>query len=588
MILLPSAPRSERPEAVGPSAAVRPGRGTHWLFILAIAVFGTGGVVTVWSTMSLLRARDSVTHTNRVLAEISGVTTAVGDVTASARGYALTGRPAMLHAYRSGSTSVYYHLDRLAWLTSDNPVQQRRLIAVRALVDDQSERAAQLLEARRSGGLAAASVVAVRNVDAAVIDSVQARLATIREQEDSLLVARRDLLRHQTFQALVVEVLLGVLSVLFVALAASRMLRERRALARAERTAHAARAELAASIEVLQQRTDQLTILSDLSRSLGICLTFEEFNTAVAATMSKAAPGSIGALGIINNSRTLVELSVTWGAEESPVEAYQPEQCCALRSGRPFGGEPAALPISCSHGRLTANHRALCVPLTAQGDTLGVLHLWMPAGLGQAEADRWRELVTSIAEHLALALATLRAHDALRHQATRDPLTGAFNRRFMLEALERELLRSQRSGRPVGLLMLDVDHFKRFNDEFGHQAGDEVLKLVVSQMRQAVRAEDYVCRYGGEEFAVILPEASAESAVDRAESLRQLVSTATRGREGGSVTVSVGVAVFPQHGAVASELIARADAALYAAKRGGRDRVLLAAPLDTQAGHAAA
>ena len=580
MILLPSAPKSDRPGTPASAAEVRPGGRTHWLFLLATGVFGIGGIVTIWSTMTLLRARDSVTHTHRVLAEISGLTTGVGEVTASARGYALTGRGSLLRSFRTGSSDVYLHLDRLVGLTADNPEQQHRLARVRTFVEEQADRASALLEARRSGGLPSAAAVAARNIDAALMDSVQASLVSVREYEDSLLDGRRDVLRRQTFQALLVEGLLGVLSVLFVALAASRLLRERRALARAERAARAAKAEAGSSIASLQQRTEQLTTLSELSRSLGICLTMEEFNTAVAATLSKAAPGSVGALGVINNSRTLVELTANWGSERSPVEPYHPEQCCALRSGRPFGGEPAALPISCSHGRLTANHRALCVPLTAQGEALGVLHLWMPAGITSAEADTTRELVNSIAEHLALALATLRAHEALRHQATRDPLTGAFNRRFMLEALERELLRSQRSGRSVGVLMLDVDHFKRFNDEFGHQSGDDVLKLVVGQMRDAVRAEDYVCRYGGEEFAVILPEASSEVALERAESLRQLVASATRGREGGSVTVSLGVAVFPEHGGIASELIARADTALYAAKRGGRDRVVLAAPLD--------
>jgi len=136
--------------------------------------------------------------------------------------------------------------------------------------------------------------------------------------------------------------------------------------------------------------------------------------------------------------------------------------------------------------------------------------------------------------------------------------------------------------------MVDVDHFKHFNDEFGHQEGDDVLKLVVSQIRQAVRAEDYVCRYGGEEFAVILPEASAEVAVERAEQLRQPVESVTRGREGGAATASIGVAVFPEHGTAAAELIAQADAALYTAKRAGRNRVALAAPLDPAIINAAA
>jgi diguanylate cyclase (GGDEF)-like protein len=582
------ATEAQRPDSHSRLAAAKARAGTPWLFGLAIVVFTLGGGLTIWSTVSLLRARDSVTRTRQVLTETSDLSTAVSDVAAASRAFALTGREGMLRAYRQGASDVYLHLDRLSTLTADDPVQQQRLSHLRAQIDDQAGRIVELLQARRAGGLVGAAQVATRNVDAAVVDGIQSSLKSARAREDSLLDSRRITVRSQTYLALGIEILLGTLSVLIVALAALRLLRERRALAHAERVALAAQEELGASITSLRARTAQLTTLSELSGVLGICITMEEFHSAVATTLARAVPGSAGAIGIISNSRSLVEVPVRWGTDRMLLEPYAPDHCCALRSGRPFGGEPAALPISCSHGRLTANHRSLCVPLVAQGETLGVLHLWLPAGMPVDEADHCQELVISIGEHLALALANLKAHDALRHQATRDPLTGAYNRRFMMEALERELLRARRAGRSVGLLMLDVDHFKQFNDAFGHQAGDEVLKVVVQQIRESVRAEDYVCRYGGEEFAVLLPEADTQAACERAEQLRRLVEAATRGREGGAVTVSVGVAASPGHGTSSAELISRADAALYAAKRAGRNRIQLAIPLEAPMAEVAA
>jgi len=168
------------------------------------------------------------------------------------------------------------------------------------------------------------------------------------------------------------------------------------------------------------------------------------------------------------------------------------------------------------------------------------------------------------------------AREALRTQAIRDPLTGLFNRRYMGESLERELRRAEHGGQPVSLVMLDVDHFKTFNDVSGHQAGDAILTRVGSLLQARTRREDIACRYGGEEFLLILPGAPLEAARRRADELRQSVREMTaehRGRVLSRITVSAGVACFPQHGITADELLRAADTALYRAKELGRDRV---------------
>jgi diguanylate cyclase (GGDEF)-like protein len=186
-------------------------------------------------------------------------------------------------------------------------------------------------------------------------------------------------------------------------------------------------------------------------------------------------------------------------------------------------------------------------------------------------------LALTVAEHLALSLGNLKLQEALRHQAIRDPLTGLFNRRFMLETLERELYRMQRKESPLGVIMVDIDHFKRFNDTFGHAAGDAVLSALGRVLLAHVRKEDVACRYGGEEFTLILPETSQETACDRAEKLRQLVHglhLEHHGQSLGAITISLGVAVYPQHGEDPEALLRAADVALYEAKHAGRDRVV--------------
>jgi diguanylate cyclase (GGDEF)-like protein len=228
----------------------------------------------------------------------------------------------------------------------------------------------------------------------------------------------------------------------------------------------------------------------------------------------------------------------------------------------------------------------VCIPLSAQGDTLGVLHLRTnpehvvllekrhDGGVGPAQ-----QLGVTLAEQAALAMANLKLRDTLKHQSTRDPLTGLFNRRYMEESLERELGRSSRKDRPLSIFMVDLDHFKKFNDTFGHEAGDLMLREFAYHTQKRMRGEDIVCRYGGEEFVVILVETPLGTAQKRAEQLvedARRLSVLRRGQSIGGITLSIGIAGFPQHGASVESLLRAADRALYRAKEIGRDRLVVA------------
>lgn len=197
------------------------------------------------------------------------------------------------------------------------------------------------------------------------------------------------------------------------------------------------------------------------------------------------------------------------------------------------------------------------------------------AGL-RAEQER---LVVTLTSQLALSLANLQLRVSLQLLATHDPLTGLLNRRALDDALLRELRRARRSGRPCGVIMLDIDHFKRVNDTDGHSIGDLILQLIARQLIDHIRAEDIAYRYGGEEFVLLLPEAGPEETARRAEDLRGAVERlviAQTGATVGGVTISLGVAAFPEHGESGPALLAAADTALYAAKRSGRNCVVSA------------
>jgi diguanylate cyclase (GGDEF)-like protein len=194
------------------------------------------------------------------------------------------------------------------------------------------------------------------------------------------------------------------------------------------------------------------------------------------------------------------------------------------------------------------------------------------AQLGLA-LDEMAETLQDRNERLQQAIAEL------KQEATTDPLTGLYNRRYLWDFLRRELIRARRSGAPVALIALDLDRFKQVNDTYGHGAGDLVLKRAAEAILSNIRGSDIACRYGGEEILVVLPEAGLEIAHSRAEAIRAGLERARfehEGRRFGPVTASFGIAVYPEHGSDAEALVQAADRALYEAKRGGRNRVAVA------------
>jgi diguanylate cyclase (GGDEF)-like protein len=230
----------------------------------------------------------------------------------------------------------------------------------------------------------------------------------------------------------------------------------------------------------------------------------------------------------------------------------------------------------------------LCVPLIAQGETLGVLYIEDRASLVasspeamQFERTTLQRRASAVAERVSLALANLKLRELLRNQSIRDPLTGLFNRRYLEESLNRELHRANRTRRSVSLVMLDLDHFKHFNDTFGHQVGDILLKEVANVIKGRVRAGDLACRFGGEEFSLIIAEidtAGTYRCVDNIRDAIKHLSLHHRGQTLGTITVSAGIATYPAHGESAEDLVRAADEALYRAKKAGRDCIVVYEP----------
>jgi diguanylate cyclase (GGDEF)-like protein/PAS domain S-box-containing protein len=340
-------------------------------------------------------------------------------------------------------------------------------------------------------------------------------------------------------------------------------------------------------VNELQLRTMQMTLLNEMGDLLQCSSNSTEAHAIVAQTARKLLVASTaGALYVFKSSRNLLEVVAPWGESSVSRQPFAPDSCWALRRGQPHWSEPPGGSAICPHLENPAPASYLCVPLVAQGDTLGVLHVQYnriesnsrtEAFEGLQESEQ--RLAVAVGGRVALSLAGLLLRETLRDQSIRDPLTGLFNRRFMEDTLGRELQRAKRRSQPLAVVFLDLDHFKRFNDIHGHDAGDAVLRSMAGLFQQHFRGEDVVCRFGGEEFAIILPESSAKNAAARVEQLRQTAKkfkVSYKEQILDVVTFSIGIAAYPENASSGEELLQTADACLYESKAKGRDCITIA------------
>jgi diguanylate cyclase (GGDEF)-like protein len=335
-------------------------------------------------------------------------------------------------------------------------------------------------------------------------------------------------------------------------------------------------------LEEARIETGAITQISELSTLLQACGSGDEAFRVIPERMVRLFPGTSGALSVLNVSRTRAESVAEWGLRPPRGLPGTLTDSGPVRSGP----TPALTGEDWALRREQSDSASVSIPLIANDEALGVLALRDDADASLRSrsnelTQRRQFLAHTLSKHIALTISNLALREALQGLAIRDPLTGLYNRRYMQEFLDREIHRSRRSERPLSLMMIDIDYFKRYNDNFGHPAGDDALRLVGDALRQSVRAEDLACRYGGEEFVLILPECALEPAAVRAEQVRTHLEELYVERAGelpGSVTISIGVAGFRETTDKLDLLLKFADKALYQAKHDGRDRVVVARP----------
>jgi diguanylate cyclase (GGDEF)-like protein len=507
-----------------------------------------------------------VSHTQEVLLNLAGVSQQIDRVDLDAQLYRLTGGEETLRAAQGATVTLNTLLVRLQLLVRDQPQQEREAaelanaaVTLTAAVNRMKSGAAAVRE----------DVVSARRVSTVLLDEEQSELAQRQEalQRSNLY----DLARRITVIAIGTAIILTLFGFL---------MRDALRRGRFEEQISDTNERLRLTVQRLEEQAWSSRLLISARDEVSLCQEVKQAQDCTVRYLEQLLPGTAGSLCILNNSRQSLECVGTWGGVDAVAfDGFTPESCCALRTGRSRWRRPERSEVHCTHFAGKPPERYLCLPLTAHGETFGIISVECSSQEVSLLTELRETAFGSLGEMAAMAIAGLNLRQRLESQSIRDSMTGLFNRSFMEIALEREMTRANRQGRQVAVMMIDIDHFKQFNDTFGHAAGDVVLREVAECMRVGVRGEDIVCRFGGEEFVVIMPEIATRGALDRAELLRRMVgdlSLRFHGQPLRQITISIGVAMFPDNSDNPDELLRSADHAMYAAKHKGRNRVVAA------------
>ncbi|HET9960188.1 MAG TPA: diguanylate cyclase [Polyangiaceae bacterium] len=546
------------------------------------------------------RRAEWVWHSQEVIAASQRLGRTASDAQTGMRGYLLTKRLAFLAPYYRGVDVLTSGFPELARSVSDNAPQVQLVHKMQQAFEHWNVEVAQRWLNQASSLDAEQSEQTLQRGDR-YMNELRDTLEQFVAAEENLLEQRRTSSNVASrWSALAATAGFG-LALLVVAVAGMGVVvRVRRSVRELEQAAEAvARGELSrrapqtghdelASLSLafnemagrLDQREKEENALKKLRDMMQSSHSSEEAISLLARLGPACLPARSAQLFVMSFSKNLLDPAVSWGTEHESFNAFAPEDCWALRSGRVHCvHDPSDL--ACAHQTERAGMRA-CLPLVAQGETVGLLYV-APHG------PELTAVAQEIAGVLALALANLRLREVLRNQAIRDPLTGLFNRRYLEETFERELARAKRTNVPISIAVLDLDHFKRFNDTHGHAGGDALLRAFGAALRTMFRADDVLCRFGGEEFVVILPSCTLHDAIARVDAFRASMASLevqSEGRSLGEVTVSAGIANFPAHGDDRDKLFRLADRALYRAKRAGRNRIEVVESFSAELGHA--
>ncbi len=559
-----------------------------WRRMRAFVGFAIAATLQVWVVLEVAEGADRLIDDSRAVAQSQSILEAVRsayaevrDAEASQRGFLLTGSEDLLVEFYSAQANVGPRLQQLTDAIGDDAEQANRVQLIGRLAFERVRLLDGIAAVGRTQGLEAAQAELVLSDGAPLMERIAQLVYEIESSERERLGQRRERSRQaaerlRTVAAGGIATSLAVLALVFVLLAAEN--RERR---RAQAAEAQARDRLEAGLRSLQRASQELRELSRFAGALQRCRSEDEAIALSRDALAGLLPELGGSIYLAGEAGPALQRRARFGRPiAASADLIAPTDCHALDSGQNHLVRSLSGPERCAHFGPTAPGQtvaSLCIPLSAQGRQLGLVAI-----SGSTQGDEGLsglDLASAAAEQLSLCLSNLQLQESLRAQSIRDPLTALFNRRYMEEALAREIERCRRESRPLALAICDLDHFKQVNDRYGHDGGDALLRAFARLLQETARRRDIACRFGGEEFVLILPDTDADAAQRRLEHLRLAVRTLRvqqHGLELAPATASFGLAALGPGMAGGEDLLRAADGALYRAKAAGRNRVELA------------
>jgi diguanylate cyclase (GGDEF)-like protein len=563
-----------------PAAMLRVGNRRYLFgFLAATAIMIAVGLSIMVATQRFRDAVRRVERSQQTIGLIAQVRARLHDGIATQRSYLLIADPTLRSEYAEARPAIHRDLARLASLSMDDALQSDGVDRLARIIEARLDAADEGIRILDADGLAAVQAQLRSNKGRRLLQQIESVAGAMAERERARLRENGEAATRSANVLLALGALGIPLSLALVWWIFALLSREVRHRVYAEARLGAANERLEHSVSDLERAGADLAELGRYASHLQGCRSVQEAMDATRQALLTLLPRCAGSVYLLRASGDYAEAATQWGQSATPHKPLlQPPDCWALRRSKPYRVDDLRRGTACGHYEAPTTQEAVasaCFPLGAQNLLLGVLALSQD---GPGPIDRV-DIASAVAEQLSLALANLRLQESLRQQSIRDPLTGLFNRRYLEESLARELSRCDRIGQPLALLMLDLDHFKALNDSQGHEAGDRVLAAFGQLLQASCRREDIACRYGGEEFTIILPEIDRQAALQRAEEIREATAHLVvrhHDRRIGPVTVSIGVAMYPLQGKDGTQLREAADRALYRAKHAGRDRVEIA------------
>ena len=553
--------------------------------VVLAAIIGTA-ILAERNFTRMSEAREGVAHARLADKSLTDLMGHMLNAETGQRGFLLSGRAIYLQPYYTALTQLSESRAALGVALANEPSAAGKLATLDKAISAKLQELDRTIRLKSEGHAQEATELVLAGSGKQTMDAVREAvhvLASSANRRTRQWEIEQVQETRSNYWTLSISLALNLL--LFIGLV--QRLRYAAAQVRASRQVMTERNdELSRLLELAAARNAQVSGLSELSRFLQSSADKEEAELILKQQLPLLMKSAGGALYLMAPSRDQLRQSFAWG-DEPHTDYFDPSECWALRLGQPYQQPALKGAAACSHllsGTTSVSANTYCLPLVAHGELMGLLVL--DAGIASderesAENENYRRITL---EQVGLSIGNLKLRESLRQQSIRDMPTGLYNRRFLEESAQREVLRASRRHAKgindgLALLMIDIDHFKLFNDQHGHDVGDQVLLEVAQVLQHQTRGSDVAARYGGEEFTIVLTDMPASLAFERAEQVRagvEALDLRAAGKSLGIVTISIGLAQFPTHGSSVAELLIAADKALYEAKRAGRNRVVVA------------